>query len=143
MSRRITKNIDGKMLRKLCDTYASAANTSLAGMSRTMGYSDKFLVNTCNAGQITYGVEAMLDKLFHISPESYAKRQEAEPEPEPAQTEMSINHSADISMAVKAALLDQEVLTELTLMLKAAVRGGMIDAREEMMRRAKKDGGAR
>lgn len=139
-------DIDGSALRNLLDTYANARNTSLAGLAREMGLSDKYLVNTCNDNRISFSASVMIEKLFGIAPDIYVAK--AAPEPNVQDTAPSVDMASiatlreTVAAAVRDALLDNSVLVEWTNAMTAAYRKGMIDAREEMMRRAKRDGGA-
>ena len=138
-------DIDGSALRNLLDTYANARNTSLTGMSRDMGLSSKYLVNVCNESRISYSAAVLVEKMFGISADSYTAKAAPEPETKPS-TALDLASIATlretVAAAVRDALLDNRVLAELTTAMTSAYRKGMIDAREEMMRRAKNAGGA-
>lgn len=138
MGRRNGIMIDGEKLRA---AIAMTGKTKTE-ISKECGFHPDYINNMINAGITNATVTTMLEKLFGIDPALYIIPSEAEKTPQEVTHECGCTVTADaLREAVRAAILDQKVLTELTTMLKAAVRGGMIDAREEMMRRAKQAGG--
>lgn len=137
MGRKNTIDIDGEKLRA---ALAMTGKTQCE-ISRECGYQEDYISSTIKAGTTNATVMTLLEKLFGIDPALYIVPNKPEKAPEPPHECGCAGTSDAIREAVRAALLDQVVLTELTTMIKAAVRGGMIDAREEMMRRAKQAGG--
>lgn len=137
MGRKNTIAIDGEKLR----AAIAMTGKAMSEISRECGYQDDYIGAIIKAGITNATVITLLEKLFGIDPALYIVPKEPEKAPEPPHECGWVETADALREAVRAAILDQTVLTELTMMLKAAVRGGMIDAREEMMRRAKQAGG--
>lgn len=137
MGRKNTIAIDGEKLR----AAIAMTGKAMSEISRECGYEENYLSGIIKAGSTNATITTLLEKIFGVDPALYIVPKTPEKAPEEPH-ECGCAGTADaIREAVRAAIIDQTVLTELTMMLKAAVRGGMIEAREEMMRRAKQAGG--